>query len=705
MRKFLFIVFLFTYSFCDIRDSLVKSGIKFLDQEKTPISEVTQTKLQIDLKNPTFLNGILLTHEGGVIQNKDIRIQAKTIQYIKKIQNGKLIHRIEADTDLMIIYKNKVFIGEELEYDFVEKKGVIYSGKTYVKPWYLGGDSIILKENGSFEVKNAYITTCANAVTSWDIYAKRAKVTQKDLLHAKKVRFRFFKFPSLWLPSFKINLKKFLKKPIIKYQLNWDKSSGPRPSIRYQAYSWKDFFLFLRLDYRFQTGLGGAIETEYLPSNSLTSFVTKSYLAEDTIPKDTKKKKRYRLQGSFNKKTLDNRSFIKITWDKYSDIKMPGDFKTPDFEIDTAKKTEFILHHQMKQAITNIHARPRVNSFETIKQDIPNIYINFRPVNYKNLIFSNWLNLSYLDIAYSKDIHEFFPKTSCLRSEIYSEVFFPVNINIFTITPKAGFIGIFYSDSQNSHPKALKIFSYDISCNTILSKEYEKHKHAIIPYINFKNLTKPDTSHYIFSIKDGYNKIHLMKIGIDNQLYSLKNGKKRFSLDLYSNGFFNVTKNSTVFPKAYCDINFYFPSISLSLENSFNLDKKVWHYANQRIGWTLSENLAIALEHRYRSKYDWRKADHNNFILDVSKTSSLLLLSPLSDKRQTFLTHLFIRLNPFVTFHFASHHGYGRSQEPSYNEFNVDLFTTLGSSWKFKISYQQTETDKRFSFDYFLLKI
>lgn len=62
-------------------------------------------ELIIDLRNPTYQNGTLTTNEGGFIKNQDIRIQAKFIQYMRKKENGKSIHRVEAREALMVQYK------------------------------------------------------------------------------------------------------------------------------------------------------------------------------------------------------------------------------------------------------------------------------------------------------------------------------------------------------------------------------------------------------------------------------------------------------------------------------------------------------------------------------------------------------------------------------------------------------------------------
>lgn len=696
----------------DLRQTLIEKGIKFFTAENSDEKQsISSKELIVDLKNPTFTNGILTTRDGGVVKNADMRIQARCIQYIKRTENGKNIHKIEADGDLMMVYKGRVFIGEELEYDFTEKKGSIYNGKTYAAPWYLSGDKIDLKSDGSYKIENVVLTTCENSDSSWDIHASNVEVEKKELLSAKKVRFRLFKFPTLWLPSFKVNLKKFFTKPIIKYKVNWDKASGPRASIRYQAYSWRDYSLFLRLDYRMKMGFGGAIETDYKPEHKRSVFVTRSYIAEDMIPNDLKKRRRYRLQGSYHGESQDGKTTAFLTWDKYSDIRMPNDFKNDDFEIDTAKKTELLWRHQREDLIAIAHARARVNDFETIKQDIPTFYVTMRPLksDKTGLIFTNCARISYLDYSYADNIH-CLQNIKSFRGEINDYFYRPIPFKGITLTPKAGFTGIGYSNSPKNDAKFLAIFSYGGKAEMDLYRFFTKHKHIIRPYVEYVGLSNPNVwvdNHYVFSIADGYNRLNLLKIGLLNDLFSTRRlkAKPTFETDLYANLFLGRSKIELLAPKLYLNLIWNLPSFCFSAYNAWNFNQQTLDYSNLRLGWTINENMAFTLEFRYRSQYDWRKSDHENFILDVTRCEDQLLQSPLSDKRCTVLSHLFLRLTPYWTFHIESHHGWNRAREKGYNEFKIDLFSMISSSWKVKVSYMHTETDDRFSFDYFLLKI
>ncbi|EKE08593.1 MAG: hypothetical protein ACD_17C00086G0001, partial [uncultured bacterium] len=111
--------------------------------------------ITVDLRDPTYSQGIIYTSQGGVIQNKDIRIQAQSIQYFHRMENGQMVQKIEAEGDLLIQYKGRVFVGSELEFDFSQMTGTLYDGKTQSALWYIGGDQIFLFSDGSYRAINA----------------------------------------------------------------------------------------------------------------------------------------------------------------------------------------------------------------------------------------------------------------------------------------------------------------------------------------------------------------------------------------------------------------------------------------------------------------------------------------------------------------------------------------------------------------------
>lgn len=702
-KLFLFRVLLITQLSSSILIGNLHSKQKNIKNLESQKSEVT-----VDLLNPRYSNGILFTDQGGIILGQDLRIQAKNIQYVHRIEEGKPVHRIEAEGDLMVQYHNRVYVGSELEYDFLSKSGAVYDAKTFASFWYVGGDRIQLFPDGSYKTENAFFTTCENMDSSWDLHVGRLHVLKNDQVEAKKVRFRLFKIPFLWLPSFKFNLKK-LKEPFFRYNLTWDKG-GPKASVRYQLYSINDFAFYGRLDYRFRTGFGGALETEYFPSDHPVTFVTRSYLGTDKLENALDAEKRYRLQGALNAHSRSGKTETTLTWDKYSDVRMPQDFRSEDFEVNTANRTLFYVHHQETGAITSLKVRPRVNPFETIKQDLPTLFFSARPdvLGKSGVIYNLWAKASYLDFIYSDQLARSLPSLCSSRIEIRPIFYRPFQMGPACFTPQLGMIGIFYGSSQSGSAKGLASILYGANLMATGRKDYCNILHAIQPYIRYQGLSHPTVSpndHYIFSIQDGVHQINELQVGIRNLIFPkipIPVADPKWVVDLNARAFFIDKQFPQAIPKLYLTLGWNEPFVEWSFENAWNFEHQVLDYSNTRLRLTVNENVAFTFDLRYRSRYDWRKSDHENFILDVTRSESELLDSPLSDRRLTLLTHAFYRLTPFWECHLQSHHGFLRETQDLnlprkhlYNEFKIDLFTWLSANWKLRLTYSHTILDDR----------
>ncbi len=672
--------------------------------------------IRIDLRNPTYKNGIVRTEEGGIVVAKDLRIQAMTFEYIQKKENGEEIQKLSAAEDLMLQYKGRVFIGKKLEYDFITNSGTVYEGKTFSNLWFIGGDRIELKSDGSYEIENATLTASENKESAWDLFAQKAEMLKSSLLKAKNITFRLFTMPTFWLPSFKINLNKEERDPILRYALDWERNKGVRAGMRYQLYSWRDFALFGRVEYRWTAGWGGAIESEYFPPNSQASLITRSYVGTDRLETAPNKQFRFRFEGSHRWQNPEGTTLTALSWDKYSDVRMPSDFKSEDFEVNTAGQTLFWIQHKKPLAIFSFKARPRANLFESIKQDLPTFYLNTLPMTLgaSGILSSFWLKASYLDFAYSNQL----AKTPILqppadyrsgRFEAREKLQRPFSLGKATVTPFVSAIGIFYTNSASEQMKPLGLFTYGADLIARTYKNYEENRHILEPYANFLTLTKPTVSpesHYIFSIADGFHQIQQLQGGIRSLLYSKDSLEKKpwFTADLHARAFFSDPTIPQYIPWVYLWLEWNLASATLSIRNAWNIRNHVLDYCNARCGWTINENMALSLETRYRSQYDWRKADHENFLLDVTRSQSELLTSPLSDQRFTILSNLFVRLTPFWECHIQSHHGFLRKTEDPYNEFQVHLFTQLTSSIKLHLLYSHTDKDDRVTWQMHLIK-
>ncbi|MES2199365.1 MAG: hypothetical protein V4489_04275 [Chlamydiota bacterium] len=674
---------------------------------------VNKDTIEVHLKEPTFSEGVLVTDQGGVVTAEGIRIQARSITYTNKTEKGEKIIKIVAEGDLLFEYRGQFLTGTKLEYDFIKHTGSLSDGRTAYGIWFIGGDKVRLEEDGSFVLENAFVTTSENQNNTWDVQSKHISLSKEHVLSASNIRLNLAQIPVLWLPTFKSNLG-FVADPPIRYKFLWDKGVGPRATIRYRVFSVEDFNLFTRLDYRLQKGFGAAIESEYYAKDKQTTFITRSYGAHDKVVYDEHGLKRYRLQGLLSHESTDDRTHVHLTYDKFSDLKMISDFPSSDFEINTQKRSRLLVTHREDTVFGSFDVSARLNRFESLNQKLPLAKAGIRPfaIGKSGILFENFVSAGYLDYVYARDLLHKYPtlhETHAARLETRNRLYRPFSIGPINCTPAVGVIGLFYNNNPNHTSIGQGVITYGGGINAPFYRRYEKARHTIEPYVDYLGLTRPKASlseHYTFTIEDGLYQINSLRLGVRNILSFANRSifSPNLSIDLYTYGFFQEKTFSKTFPKGYLSFAWNQPTYSCEGTSCWNRQESVLDFCNLLTKVTVSEDTAFIAEFRHRSRFDWRKADHENFLVDMARPIPELEASPLSDGRNTFLGRLQVRLSPKWNCQFSSHYGWGRSSEPSYHSFKVDTTTLVSSKWQLKFSYTHTTNDDRFSMQIQLVK-
>ena len=393
-----------------------------------------------------------------------------------------------------------------------------------------------------------------------------------------------------------------------------------------------------------------------------------------------------------------------MTWDKLSDIDMATDYSDRGLELDTAGHTELLARRQEEFWITNFVTRLRVNKFQTLKQELPTWQLNWKPFEFgrSGIISDNQFIASYLDFIYSPDqlklhAHDYHSGRLQLNNRLYR----PINYNIFTLTPEIGSTLIYYNYSPHERERLLAVGVLGCDLRTSFYRFYGNCKHVIQPFTTYTYYTAPTSpphEHFIFDIEDGWHRLDMLTFGIHNSFYTKRSGgciSRNFLFDLWTNAFFDTPTLKQSIPRLYSKLSCNsFAYLRHTVGLGWDFERNEILYFNVRNGWTVNENLAIALEYRHRSSYDWRKADKTNFVLDATRTEEELRHSQLSDRRDTLLIHLFCRLNPNWACEFEARHGWNRLHEPSYTEYEFDILARVWSAWNIKLSYQHKEYDR-----------
>jgi hypothetical protein len=694
------IYFLFFLSFITFSGFYLSIAAQEMDQL---LQKGMEEGITVDLREPLYHDGILSTEKGGVISASQIRIQALHLRYTRKVVDQKLIWTIEGEGDLIVEFGEYIFVGQKLFYDFQTKEGVIEYGKTAVEPWYFGGERLELRADGSYLIYNGYVTTSERDVPDWGIYSEAIQVEKERYLKARPVYIKAFHYTVLWIPSLRADLNLIFDSPI-RYRFRWGGHQGPRFGFTYEIFSWKHWKTFVRFDYRLTRGPGGGIETYYRSQDHKTEFQSISYVAKDSSILHPHEKARYRFEGTFQKRMHEDKTSILFTYDKISDKDMPSVYYDRDFDFDTAERTQLRVRRQEEEWIGHFYVHGRVNSFQTIKQELPMLEASLKPFELRQtgVIFENWASASYLNFEYSKyllHVHNY----SSSRFEYFPTLYRPFVMGRFcTLTPEVGMISILYGDSPRGESQWLTLGRAGLDVQTQLYRYYGSLKHIIEPYIRYRYYSAPTSSphqHYIFDLSDGWTRLNYLSFGIHNAFYAKQKDtcvSRLLSADLYSFAFFDPHKIRQTIPRIYGNLSFFScPTLKHIFNAAWNLEHSQVDYFNMRTEWTVSTDLAIAAEYRHRGPYWWRKVDQENFFLDMFHSEQRLKHSPLSDRNNTFLLHLFYRLHPNWACELTSRYGWNRKKEPSYLEFEFDVLTTIQTAWNLRFSYQHQEDDDR----------
>ena len=664
--------------------------------------QALQGKLNIHLGQLHYQDGIFSASQGGYIQGDSFYLQANCLTYTKTSSSESSAHQVHGQKQIALYKDFQLFLGDSCFYDFTLQTGYICNARTSYGLFLIEAKKITLNSDKSYDAYDVTLTTLDH-LQLFSLKVQHLRFFAQDTLQATNLRVNIGKVPLFLVPKWKYKLTPSESSPI-RYQLSWDAGQGPQVSFRYKVLSLPTFNLFLRGDYRYKRGPAGAIEMNYRSWDGLTTFFSKNYGAYDTFYNDdqpNKKQTRFRFQSALKKTSQDERTGIHLTFDRLTDKNMPQDFKMDRFEFDSQKINQCAIFHAAPSYKAQALFTPRVNGYQGFNQKIPEFNMHLQPIPLlkSHLLLYNQFKLSFYDYVYSnmliypENYSEALKDFHSLRAETRQNLTFPLSWKIFKILPTVGFKGIIYTNSPEKTTAYQAIVDYGLKALTHIEKCYSNSKHLITPYLDYQGVYKPaiqPQNVYIFSLDDGYHPLNLLTFGIKQIFSKHSSFLYHTSIDCYGLSFFGDTTYRLTVPKAGLKINTSYDSYQIAAHLRWNFNNRVLDIGNLLIAYTLNSYASCTLELRYRSPFDWRKCDHENYILDVTRPIEELFISPLSDRRFTLIAQAAFNLTPKWTCHLQMHNGWGRKNEPGYTEAKVDLTTLISSVWKVNLSYMFT---------------
>jgi hypothetical protein len=656
----------------------------------------------VDLRAPSYSDGILTGDDGGVVSSTNLRIQAEHFVYEKRTdEDGKQIFRVHAEGDLMVEFYDWIFVGESFDYDFIEEHGDIYDGRSAYQSWYFGGKNIELMQDGSYVIHDGFVTTSENLNTEWSIVSPYITIFKNALLSARDIQVRLFKLPIFWFPTYRINLNKNWHIPV-KYRARWGGRLGLRAGFTYRLFEYNGWEGSLLFDYSSKRGVGGGFEMGYNDCESSQELYINNYFANDPSPYDESVTKRYRYFGKY-REALTDEVDVMLTYDKLSDEFMATDYEQEGIDSSAIHPTELLVRHKSEHWITSLYGHFRLNDYQTIKQELPTISFITRPYNIfcSGIIGETSTRASVLNFTYDKDLTV--DNFHANRVELKQLIYYSLHLPYFSVTPEMGFTGIYYSSGPKKQSVTQFVSIGKLHVSSSFHRQYDCAKHTIKPYTTYQyadTSSKPIDETYLFDLDDGLTSINQIRFGCEHTIYKqdVCNGSARllFTGDFYTYAFIEEKEIPKAIPKGYSHFTWFVTdSNSLGFSGAWDFFHGRADHVNIYYGYTFNEDVAFEIEMRQRNPFSWRKVDSDNFFMESFHSEDALLDSTVSDQRCTLLSSLFWRIDPWWSWEWKSRLGWNRLEEPGFHEYQIDLNRALRGGWTIKASYQHKENDSR----------
>lgn len=661
-------------------------------------------EVKLFLQDGHFTNGVVSTEKGGVIEDDKIRIQAKNLIY----KRNNDAETVTATGDLLVLYDKRLLTGKTLTYNFITREGIIEEPMLGSEGWIVSGESLHIQPDGSVVIEKGYVAPPSNLDVT--VAFERLRLQRSSQIQARRLSIRLFKKELFCFNQFKTTLDALTDIPVT-MRLSFGGYQNTRAALRYRLFKTDEFKAYLRLDAILSRGIGGGLDTNYRSRNCRTYFDSKSFAIRDRSWDDPEVRIRYRFQGvAEDKRGLLN---IRACYDFLSDVEMASNYAGKDFELPTAQRTELFATYKETDWLADFTTRVRVNGFQTINQQLPGFQISWRPVSLgvTGIMSDNRLKAAYQSYVFADGTPNASDFSSA-RIELRNRNYRHFNLGYVLFTPEAGFNFIHYSNGPLHQEQEQAVVTAGATASAPFFSNNALCVHTFEPYSRYTFSSRPTApfgNTYIFSIDDGYGQLSMLKAGI-KQSFFLKKGpscfiRKPLFIDLWTIGFFSAPALQNRMPRIYGALTWSpFATLETKLEAAWNRDLHSKDYLNMSAFWTVNEDLALRVAFLSRGPRSWRKADPDNFMLDMIQPETVLQNSIVSDHRNTFLSHIFWRFHPDWTAEFQTHTGWNRPAEPAYNEYKIGFSTIIYSYWRLGAAYERREIEDRFSFSLKLIR-
>jgi hypothetical protein len=644
----------------------------------------------IQLQDAVYGDGTIKTEKGGIIKAKDLFLQAQVIEYSRTGEGTSFVHKVTAKNNLFVTYKGHSYRGERAEIDLTTGKLTVWDGCTQSGAYFIGGKVIEISSDGNTIINNAYVSTSENERSDWTISATTASVSKNNHIQAKDATFYFVHLPLFWVPSFSTDLLHTDGGPF-RYRVRWGGSEKMRLGISYLFTTGRCKQRAL-VDYSMKNGFGTGLLSSYKGLDGDAAFDALNYIAQGE--NKSWDSMRYRFQGYGQQYFSEPNLRFTAMYDKLSDKKMKTDYADHAISDARAGLTEATLWHEEADWKANLNTRVKINDFQTVKQELPLLSFNKRPIplGRSSLILDNRFSAGYLNYQYAyhtPSVRNF----ASSRIELAQRLYTTYIASPIAITPSIGYRLIQYSNSPQHGARLQAIGEIGVGAKTRFVSSSSVGQQVLEPYVQETSLTHPPVQPnktFIFDIEDGWTQMNTLRYGMRHSWYlpASDTFTPKVLSDLYTRSFFasgHLSKDPyKIWLVSTWDAT---PKVSYKLDTAWDVHHHFIDHCNVAMRQTLTRTLAVVLEWRQRSAYAWRKLDAENFIVDAVRSPKCLHHSEMSDRRKTFLCSFCWSPTPAVDIDFTSYYGFRHVSPRRYANYEINLTTLIRGALRVTMTY------------------
>ena len=641
----------------------------------------------VDLVDPVYADGVLSTDSGGVIKTDEIRVQAKSIRY----NNTEGERKLFASGDLLINYSGRFFVGSEIEYDFETSTGIVKDGISDVGKLFVKGGEIKFTPDGKFEIDKASVTSGESRECQLFLCADKVVSNDDGIARAEGISPKAYDVPLMWVPfgSVDTGMKPEKSQPA-RFKLTWESGSGPLFIYNQQLLDHENMKASVRGELRSFKGLAGAVDSDHHFFANQYVVQTRNFYAHDTFKgkgniSPTGSRHRYRLQGRCATKFENSKIDSYAMWDFMCDKDMKNDYQIQN-DLGNGGRTEGMIRFRQDDISVKMFANPRINNFQYITQELPSLTVSSQPYSLgAGLFFEEFFKLSMLNQLYPNYVEPKVVGCESARVEACHRMYRSFSIGPLVCTPSVGVRDVYYSKSRDGSGVNNFAFNYGFESRMRFLKNYGGFTHSVCPFVDFEGIaSRWSDNTFIFQLDDAFGNINQVKCGLKNCFFTQNLGSS-FDFDV---GLCSVFGKKTI-SRPYIDCRYGVSQTELQGKIVFCDRKGGVDFVSSSIAHTVNEYFAFSTEVRYRGPYCLRKADKQNYLLDLTRKQSELVNSPLSDSNVAILTKCQMELPAMCVVQLQNYVGW-RDKLGIYNETKVDIKTVIYNMFQLKLSYSRT---------------